>query len=492
MEGFNEIESLSTKTPRRRKLSTAQKTIRFIKRAATLAAKTLKRKADGIFSAQPAKKSAGSASVLDKRYIENRKNTNGEFSCSAKDAVSGFSLRSTRAYAHSAPSGAQRTHKLIKKRAVLAVVACMSAIILSCMTVASALENPDNAAEAVNSPAAAAAPQSEESTLPANGVDFGAATSDEALETINENAYMLIENDYKTAGLYVDGELLGVTDEADALENALNQILADYRRDYDDETTTVFANDVNVKRGNYKQDSYLTADELVAMADGKLSIELSTDIIYTRETAYETKVEYDESEYSSYEKVKTEGKNGEEIVTVRTTFVDGVQTDAVETGTKTIKKATDEVIIKGSKDGEAPLSSDESYSNGSSGTFCWPLPYTHSITSLFEWRWGRMHNGIDIADSGVYGQPIIAAASGTVTFSGGDGSGYGYHVIIDHGNGYETLYGHCCELAVSSGQHVSQGDVIGYVGSTGNSTGPHLHFEIRAGGDPQNPLGFVS
>lgn len=103
-----------------------------------------------------------------------------------------------------------------------------------------------------------------------------------------------------------------------------------------------------------------------------------------------------------------------------------------------------------------------------------------------------MHNGLDIADSGVYGQSIIAADGGTVTFAGNDGGGYGNYVVIDHGNGYVTLYAHCSSLAVSSGQYVSQGDVIAYVGSTGNSTGPHLHFEIQVDGSPQNPLEFVS
>ena len=108
--------------------------------------------------------------------------------------------------------------------------------------------------------------------------------------------------------------------------------------------------------------------------------------------------------------------------------------------------------------------------------FAWPLPYTHTLTSNFGTRWGRLHGGLDISDGGVYGQPIYASASGTVTFSGGDNSGYGNYVIIDHGSGYTTLYGHCSSLVAVTGQYVNQGDLIGYVGSTGNSTGPHLHF----------------
>ncbi len=103
-----------------------------------------------------------------------------------------------------------------------------------------------------------------------------------------------------------------------------------------------------------------------------------------------------------------------------------------------------------------------------------------------------MHNGIDIAGGDDYGQPIIASDSGTVTWSGDDGGGYGNYVVIDHGNGYTTIYGHASELACSTGDYVNQGDVIAYVGSTGNSTGPHLHFEIRENDEPIDPLGFVS
>ena len=122
----------------------------------------------------------------------------------------------------------------------------------------------------------------------------------------------------------------------------------------------------------------------------------------------------------------------------------------------------------------------------------WPVPHTHNITSYMEWRWGRMHNGIDIAGGGDYGQPFVAADGGTVIWSGDDGGGYGNYVMIDHGNGYITVYGHASELACSTGDYVSQGQTIGYIGSTGNSTGPHLHFEIRLNGDYQDPLGYVS
>ncbi|MBP6884962.1 MAG: M23 family metallopeptidase, partial [Candidatus Pacebacteria bacterium] len=87
--------------------------------------------------------------------------------------------------------------------------------------------------------------------------------------------------------------------------------------------------------------------------------------------------------------------------------------------------------------------------------------------------------------------PVIASDTGTVSFSGCLGYGYGCHVIIDHGNGFQTLYGHLSRIDVNAGQNVGQGEKIGTLGSTGRSTGPHLHFEIRKGGVLQNPLGYL-
>lgn len=112
-------------------------------------------------------------------------------------------------------------------------------------------------------------------------------------------------------------------------------------------------------------------------------------------------------------------------------------------------------------------------------------PISGTITSRFGARWGSTHKGLDIAAP--TGTTIAAAAAGTVVFSGWDPYGLGYCVKIDHGNGVQTVYGHCSELYVTSGEYVSQGEAISAVGSTGNSTGPHLHLEIRLYGVAQNP-----
>ena len=126
--------------------------------------------------------------------------------------------------------------------------------------------------------------------------------------------------------------------------------------------------------------------------------------------------------------------------------------------------------------------------------FLWPTPGYYYISSNYGYRWGRLHEGCDIAGSNIYGKPIVAAADGVVSLVDYNAGGYGYYVMVNHGNSggnnYVTLYAHMSSQAAYVGKKVSKGDVIGYVGSTGRSTGPHLHFEIRVNGTAQNPLNF--
>jgi murein DD-endopeptidase MepM/ murein hydrolase activator NlpD len=122
----------------------------------------------------------------------------------------------------------------------------------------------------------------------------------------------------------------------------------------------------------------------------------------------------------------------------------------------------------------------------SSAGFIWPCDGV--VTSGFGMRWGRMHEGIDIGCA--YGAPNRAAAAGTVIYAGWM-EGYGNLVVIDHGNGLSTAYAHASSLAVSVGESVSQGQTVSYVGSTGHSTGPHLHFEVRVNGTAVDPLGYL-
>jgi murein DD-endopeptidase MepM/ murein hydrolase activator NlpD len=122
----------------------------------------------------------------------------------------------------------------------------------------------------------------------------------------------------------------------------------------------------------------------------------------------------------------------------------------------------------------------------SSAGLIWPV--SGPITSPFGMRWGRLHAGIDIGVP--YGTPIQAAASGTVIYCGWE-SGYGNLVVLDNGGNLATAYAHQSQIAVSCGQHVDQGQTIGYVGCTGHCFGPHLHFEVRIDGAPVDPLGYL-
>ena len=136
--------------------------------------------------------------------------------------------------------------------------------------------------------------------------------------------------------------------------------------------------------------------------------------------------------------------------------------------------------------------------------FAWPVPGHTNITSTYGYRWGTLHKGIDISDGGIEGQPVVASRSGTVTradnacphnypknSSCGWGGGYGNRVEISHGDGTSTLYGHMLTITVSVGQTVNQGDIIGYVGCTGYSTGTHLHFEIKQDGVQVDPMPYL-
>ena len=135
------------------------------------------------------------------------------------------------------------------------------------------------------------------------------------------------------------------------------------------------------------------------------------------------------------------------------------------------------------------------------GVMGWPLVGFNTVTSNFGWRFNHTdyHTGIDIAGKnaagqGVYGKPIVAASDGVVAFTQTNyvvGKGYGIYLIIDHGGGISTLYGHTSGLAVKVGDQVKRGQTIAYVGSTGWSTGPHLHFEVRVDGKYVNPWGYL-
>ncbi len=205
------------------------------------------------------------------------------------------------------------------------------------------------------------------------------------------------------------------------------------------------------------------------------TVEVST---LTEIMPYQTLYEDNASIYQGETSVKVSGINGEREVVAKIVKNNGIEIARLELQSTILSSPTNEVLYVGTK--ELPPKQG-------TGTFISPVT-GYTLTSRFGSRWGSTHLGIDMAIAS--GTKIRAADGGTVTFAGYQSS-YGYIVKIDHGGGYETYYAHCSKLHVSAGERVYQGQHIANVGSTGYSTGPHLHFEVRYLGTPKNPLNYI-
>ena len=269
---------------------------------------------------------------------------------------------------------------------------------------------------------------------------------------------------------------------------------------------------INVLNGSEKQENEYTVqpgdtlwsisrqydtsvDELLAINEGLTEDIVDGDVItvksyvpvvkvttrevaeYTEEVPYETQVVETESLYRGDSEVTQEGENGEVAVVASIVKENGQEVSRDILEQTTVKEAVAKVTQVGTK--EPP-------SGYGTGTFSAPVSGT--ITSRFGYRRSGYHKGLDIANS--YGTPIRAADNGIVIAAGWDGL-FGKLVKIDHQNGYVTYYAHNSSFAVSVGDVVQKGDVIAYMGSTGNSTGNHCHFEIHKNGVVQNPENYI-
>ena len=225
-------------------------------------------------------------------------------------------------------------------------------------------------------------------------------------------------------------------------------------------------------------------DELIVTKE-EAALEVRVTRIETREEEVAFAIETTKSnEYTKgTTKVLQEGQNGLRRVTFQNVYdTNNVLVEQTILSTEVIKEPVNKKVVQGTK----KVKSSTKFITGS-GQFIWPVP---NYRNCSRWYGGR-HRGVDICAPA--GTPIYASAGGTVTKAGynkaGAGTGYGYSVIISHGGGYSSVYAHCLSLTVSAGQTVKQGQLIGYVGSTGRSTGNHCHFEIRLNGSyipPQN------
>ena len=357
--------------------------------------------------------------------------------------------------------------------------------------------------------------------------DESCNSSDDVKNKIIEKSQ---EKTRKGYGIYVDKKLVTVADNKEEVDNLLNQILKDiesktnFKAEFsenieikdgsfsDDEFKSIKEIE-KILKGNVKKSEFYTVkendtiegiadkfgmdvnklfdlnnlsytdeihinDEIIVEADKKLlNMNLFKIVTEEKEIPFETRIEEDKEKEVSYKHVKQEGKNGILKTTFRVNYSkNGTEINRQEIESNMASETIPQVEIVGTKE-EFKL--------------IWPVPYSHNVTSPFGQRWGKLHSGIDIADSNITGQDIVASENGTVKSVKFDKNGYGNYVVISHKNGYETLYAHCSSISVKEGQTVKKGEVIGKIGSTGHSTGAHLHYEIHESGSAKNPLNYV-
>jgi len=273
-----------------------------------------------------------------------------------------------------------------------------------------------------------------------------------------------------------DGKM--VTTEYTAKENDSWWLIA---RENDMKTVEVLAGnpgmteDSKIKAGQ-KINIVLVNPYLTVMSKGILT---STETI-----PYEVETTTDTQLVSGKTVVKEQGSDGSKVVTYSYQQKNGETTSQEVVEEKVSKEPVTQVVSEGP--GQTAVTMAVSRGSNKSKSFAWPL--RGPINSPYGARWGKLHNGLDIGGS--TGNSYCAAAAGTVV-SAGWGGGYGNMILIDHGNGVSTRYGHSSKLLVSVGDRVEQGESIGLVGSTGHSTGPHLHFEVLINGSTVNPANYL-
>lgn len=356
-------------------------------------------------------------------------------------------------------------------------------------------------------------------------------------ETLFAQAYRAVTEEIgHHFGLYVDGELIAAAEKRETIETVLNELRAPYETGVEGERVE-FMSDVEVRTGLFAPDALVNKTQLRALFEGStdpryytieeddylsdivektgvsrsmiyflnpdlderrlvpgkkvlisepdvyLGVKVVRTVTYDEEINYNTIRIKDSSLYVNQTKVKKSGQKGNRVVTAEITYIDGVKSATNIISSVVTKEPVTRELYVGTKD------YPESYSS-LAGTGAFIRPISGGFTSC-PYGGYPGHRGIDLTyRGGAYGKAIYASASGTVISAGWSG-GYGYCVKIRHSNGYVTLYAHCSSLLVSAGQSVTQGQQIARIGSTGNSTGPHVHFEIIINGSQVNPARFI-
>lgn len=278
------------------------------------------------------------------------------------------------------------------------------------------------------------------------------------------------------AVISVDGEQAGVCRTADDAQALLDRVKAQYTTAADENAD--FLQDVRVD--SVVAQTSLTDDLGTLYSDlaPRLDVTSTRAVTYTETIPYETITQENDQLDQTYRATLQEGSAGEAVVTAEIQTVDGQEHGRTILARTVLSEATDEIVEVGTR-------------NVGIGTGEFDLPvYGYTFTSGFKWRWGKLHSGVDLAVA--EGTPVYAADNGKVIVAEDSGNGYGNYIIIDHQNGFKTLYGHNSELLVSVGDIVAKGDKIALSGNTGNSTGPHLHFEVHVNDEKVDPQQYLA
>ncbi|MCI9405831.1 MAG: peptidoglycan DD-metalloendopeptidase family protein [Oscillospiraceae bacterium] len=365
---------------------------------------------------------------------------------------------------------------------------------------------------------------------------------EENLSTVNEIADELIAasgNEITEAsGLYVDGVFYGAVENAEPVRALLDGMLDEFRTGNENERVD-FVQDVQLSKGLYLLSSLVEPEEMeevltsevegevvyiVEAGDAPTLISQKMDIPYSQLKALNPEIEekllvgqevlisnqvnfltvkrtvtevYEEdvpfgteevvdANYAKgYQAVRSSGILGKRLVTADVVYINGVEEDREEVDSLILKEPVDQVVTVGTAEPIRVMSSSGTSVSGTGG-FLWPVD-GGKVTCGINGYWG--HTGLDIGAP--RGTVIRASASGTVVKAVRQYRAYGIHVKISHGNGIYTLYAHMSQLAVSYGDYVQQGQIIGYVGMTGNASGNHCHFEIIINGRFMDPTKYI-
>lgn len=292
-----------------------------------------------------------------------------------------------------------------------------------------------------------------------------------------ENVAELSEYMTKACVIKINGETeIAFNDELEA-KMVIDSLLKQFSRP---EAVTRLADTLEYKSEFVRvADVYTVQEGLDYIIENNLIRVSSVETISYYEAVSPGRIEQpNDTMYKGSVEIISEGAAGENLVTADVEYINGVEAQTTVTSEIVVTKPVDEVVRVGTKEVPPGMGTDE-----------FIAPAEGRFTSGFGARWGRTHRGIDIASA--VGTTISAADGGTVAFAGSNSS-YGLYIVIDHKNGYETYYAHCSKLCVRQGDVVQKGQKIAEMGNTGNSTGPHCHFEIHYNGELKNPTDYVS